>query len=413
MSKDANISDWKKLEKGIRVRLHPTRKHGLKPDMYFVLRFAAEGAVKQEGLGWASEGWTQAKARALLAQLKEARKTGEGAATLSEKRAEAKAKKEADRIRLEEEKRRAITVKDYWDAYYSPYAKQEKASETWRKEESNFTTWIIPYIGDLALCHLKPADFERIRMEMRGKQRAPRSIQLVFAVMKAVWKHAAHWEYVNGPCPANFIRIGRINNARTRFLTPDEARLLLDKVKELDADAWAFTLACLHTGGRLGEVARLTWGNVDLKSGYLTLLHTKSGKPRAIPLTRQLAELLQLMPKGTPDCLVFRNSVGTQWTAMPAKYRKAIEELKLNAGRADRRDRLVFHSLRHSAASMLLEAGEHIRTIQQIFGWSTLAMVQRYLHPTEESQVRAMASLDAMLSKRPTKVTQFRKLVGK
>ena len=407
------MSVWQKLDEGIRVRFHPTRKHGLKPDMYFVLRFTADGVKKQESLGWASKGWNLEKARDELAKLKVASRTGEGATTLSERRAEAKAKKEAERIQLEAERRRAISVKDYWDTYYAAYAKQEKNPETWRKEESNFKTWIMPYIGDQALCHLKPADFERIRMEMRDKQRAPRSIQLIFAVMKAVWKHAAHWEYVTGPCPANFIRIGRINNARTRFLSPDEARQLLNKVKELDADAWAFTLACLHTGGRLGEVARLTWGSVDLKSGYLTLLHTKSGKPRAIPLTRQLADLLKAIPQGTPDSLVFRNSEGTQWKAMPAKYRKAIKELKLNEGREDRRDRLVFHSLRHSAASMLLEAGEHVRTIQQIFGWSTLAMVQRYLHPTEASQVRAMESLDAMLSRESTKVTPFRKYGGK
>ena len=92
-------SEWQKLDEGIRARVHPTRKHGVKSDLYFVLRFTVDGQKKQEALGWASEGWTLAKARAELAKLKEAARTGNGPATLQEKRAQAKATREAERAR--------------------------------------------------------------------------------------------------------------------------------------------------------------------------------------------------------------------------------------------------------------------------------------------------------------------------
>lgn len=56
-------TDWSRIESGIRCRKHPTRKHGVKPDMYFVLRFTVDGKTHQEALGWASEGVTLDKAR--------------------------------------------------------------------------------------------------------------------------------------------------------------------------------------------------------------------------------------------------------------------------------------------------------------------------------------------------------------
>ena len=74
--------EWQRLEVGIRARIHPTRKHGALPDRYFVLRYSVDGIKKQEALGWASRGWTLAKARDELAKLRAAARTGEGPVTL-------------------------------------------------------------------------------------------------------------------------------------------------------------------------------------------------------------------------------------------------------------------------------------------------------------------------------------------
>jgi len=52
----ASQGEWLRLAPGIRVRQHPTRKHGVKADRYFVLRYVANGKHRQEALGWASEG---------------------------------------------------------------------------------------------------------------------------------------------------------------------------------------------------------------------------------------------------------------------------------------------------------------------------------------------------------------------
>ena len=71
---------------GVRYREHETRRHGLKPDRYFTIRYKLNGKDKEEALGWASEGWTEIKAFQTLCELKEAKKTGHGCLTLKEAR---------------------------------------------------------------------------------------------------------------------------------------------------------------------------------------------------------------------------------------------------------------------------------------------------------------------------------------
>ena len=71
---------------GVRYREHPKRKHGVKLDRYFVIRYRLNGKQKQEALGWSSQGWTAQKAATVLSDLKKSHVLGEGPQSLNEKR---------------------------------------------------------------------------------------------------------------------------------------------------------------------------------------------------------------------------------------------------------------------------------------------------------------------------------------
>jgi hypothetical protein len=77
---------FKTTFKGVRYRKHPTRKHGVNYDQYFIIRYKLNGKDKEEGLGWASEGMTAAKAYEDLKAIKENIKRGQGPQSLAEKR---------------------------------------------------------------------------------------------------------------------------------------------------------------------------------------------------------------------------------------------------------------------------------------------------------------------------------------
>ncbi len=72
--------------KGVRYRKHATRKHGALQDKYFTIRVQLDGKRQEEGLGWASQGWSEKNAALELEKLKENHKKGKGPVRLREKR---------------------------------------------------------------------------------------------------------------------------------------------------------------------------------------------------------------------------------------------------------------------------------------------------------------------------------------
>ena len=73
------MAKWVKTNfPGVRYREHETRKHGVRRDQYFTIRYKLHGKDKEEGLGWTSEDWTAAKAYDRLKELKENQKVARG-----------------------------------------------------------------------------------------------------------------------------------------------------------------------------------------------------------------------------------------------------------------------------------------------------------------------------------------------
>ena len=107
---------------GVRYREHATRKHGIRPDRCYSIRYKIDGKDKEEVVGWSSEGITQEIAFKRLSELRENLRSGSGAKTLEEKRLLAQAEEEAERqVKLLEEKQN-ITLRDYWEQSYKEHA---------------------------------------------------------------------------------------------------------------------------------------------------------------------------------------------------------------------------------------------------------------------------------------------------
>ena len=99
---------------GVRYREHKTRKHGVQPDKYFAIRYMHDGKQKEEGLGWASQGWDAKRASEELSRLRHANRTGEGPQTLEEKRLKA----EDERRQRAIEEKRHISFSVFFHSVY-------------------------------------------------------------------------------------------------------------------------------------------------------------------------------------------------------------------------------------------------------------------------------------------------------
>jgi len=391
-------TEWRKTSfQGVRYREHPTRKHGVRPDRYYVITYKLDGKTKTEAVGWASQGIKPADCYEILAELKRNQRTGIGPRSLEEKRK----KSEADRLATQQQ---AISFEYYFREHYLPEAKRRKIPRTIITEEHYARIWIFPALKDKPMADIRPLDVEKIGNNILDAGRAPRTAQQALAIFRLVWNHAKKRGVLERESPTRNIDLPKINNARTRFFTPEQAEQLLDLIEADDPAAYRLTLAALYTGARLGELAALTWSGVDLSGKRITFLHTKTGRPRSCPMAKRLHEVLSGLPQGEPSERVFVNRAGKSWSGQPVAFRKALKALGLNEGRTDRRDILVFHSLRHTAASFMMAAGIDAKTIQELFGWSTMQMLARYTHVLDETKHKAVQSLERALERPSSKV---------
>jgi len=85
-----------------------------------------------------------------------------------------------------------------------------------------------------------------------------------------------------------------------------------------------------------------------------------------------------------------------------------VDELGLNDGIDDRRLKVVFHTLRHTAASWLVNQGITLPVIAKILGHKTLQMTERYSHVNDESVKKAMATFDQQQTKKDNEETKYK-----
>jgi site-specific recombinase XerD len=111
-------------------------------------------------------------------------------------------------------------------------------------------------------------------------------------------------------------------------------------------------------------------------------------------MTERVKAILSGLPKVAPDSLVFPGKQGKQMTEIGDAFKKAVDDLNLNQGISDDRLKCVYHSLRHTHASRLLEAGTDIYLVKTLLGHRNIATTERYLHVRADSLRNAIKGME-------------------
>jgi len=383
---------------GVRFYEHTTRKHGVKQDRYFAIRAQVNGTRREEGLGWASEGWTEQKASTLLAELKKAHSTGEGAQTLAEKRDLADADRKARQAEQAQQMRDTLSFADFFTDIYVPHAARDKKELSHKRELGLFRKWIFESIGHRPIKEIGVVDLERLKHQMTKGDMKPRTIEYALAVVRQVFNHARRTGFYAGDSPTTLVKKPKVNNARLRYLDQQEAKRLLEELETMP-DVHDIALVSLHCGLRFGEIASLVWSNVDTTKGLLTLLDTKHGD-RQVPMTARVKAMLEQRRRSESAGLVFPKPIRSGVRPDIGKYfRDAVERSGLNDGVEDDRQKCVFHTLRHTFASWHVLAGTDLYTLGKLMGHKTPSMTARYGHLSPEGAARATRAFEATLER--------------
>ena len=382
---------------GVRYREHPTRKHGVRKDRYYTIRFRIDGVLKEEALGWASEGWDAEWAAEELGKLKANKRLGAGPKRLHEAREEAKAQEEARKAAANRASRETVTFAEFYRGEYEPLATANKKSESCRREDSLYRHWLEPVLGPLPLAQVGAVHLERIKQSMLQAGRAPRSAHYALAVVRQVFNIARRLEYFQGDAPTSKVKKPTNDNRRLRFLSHDEARRLLEGLSKKSTQLHDMALVALHTGARAGEIFSLQWGDIDLEHGIISLRDTKGGRNRQAIMTEAVKELFSNLPPGARNEYVFPSRTGARIKAVSRTFDKVADEIELNQGVDDPRLKVVFHTLRHTYASWLVMAGVDLYTVKTLMGHQTISQTERYSHLAPDAMRIAVQAFESGL----------------
>ncbi len=118
---------------------------------------------------------------------------------------------------------------------------------------------------------------------------------------------------------------------------------------------------------------------------------SKNYDSRMIPLTDSLLELFAGMQTGEPGEDVFTKMDGGAYSQAPYVFSAVVDKLELNKDRAER-DRIVFHSIRHTVATRLAQRLGP-RDLMDVMGRRTVQMAMRYVHANEDAKAKALSML--------------------
>ena len=228
------------------------------------------------------------------------------------------------------------------------------------------------------------------------KQFAPSSLIVAACGIKFFYTHTA-------PRDWKTLQKLRVPRAKTLpdVMTIDEVRRLIDAVRTPHNRAYFWTVYSL--GLRLQEGLNLQVGDIDGARMLVHVHHGKGAKDRYVPLPLRTLSLLRqywathrhplwLFPATGRDHPHAASAAGPmERSSVQGAMRRVVQEL-------DFRKAISIHTLRHSYATHLLEAGVNLRLIQQYLGHSSLQTTMVYLHLTSLGQEQARAAIERVMT---------------
>lgn len=408
-------------KEGIVYRIHATRKNGKQPDRFIAIRYRS-GAGKRtvETLGWTSEGWTVAMAISLLRELKENIRLGKRPQSLREKRSMAEdAKIEAEKL-VTKAKLATITFGEMAE-FYREWCKTHRASA--KHVEQMLDMHILPVLGDRVATSISPTDIGDLRKILAKKQPlsgrnkgvegatlSPQTILHVLKTVREVYNFALETPAPNSPGTMLFsganpalltkrnraIKLPKVDARRLRVLNYTEVEALLNYRgrREEFAEIHDMLLFALDTGVRAGEMVTLRREACDPENGTIRVLtgaadsdrSTKGGSTRVVRAGRLFPECLRMLRNriaaGGNTGYLFPSEGGVARNAksMARIMARIMAKLGWNDGVNDARNRVVWHTLRHTFATRMLEDGTDIYALKILMGHASVTTTEIYLH---------------------------------
>ena len=275
-------------------------------------------------------------------------------------------------------------------------------------------------LGRLSMKDMRPSSVERFVTQLRSKGLSESTVRQVYTIARAIGEAAVR-DGRMGKNPFAAVRRPRVTPVEAKFLEPFQIHALLAGAS--DSRYQLLFEFLVHTGMRRGEALALTWADIDSVerlvrirgtlariNGRLTVLEPKSAKSRrTIPLSEPAASILTRIHDRT---VLERTQAAQLWVdsghvfvtdiGEPCDPRNALRALTTAARRVGLPG-VGLHTLRHSAASVMLSERVPLNVVSRILGHSGISITADvYGHIAPDVSRSALDVLAAALMTRPT-----------
>ena len=362
--------------KGVFYRNSTIRNYKGKADRCFDICYRdGQGKLVWEKVGWLSEGYNAAIASQVRSERIRTIRHGDV---------------------LIKRKPREVTLREVWERYNEWL---ETGKRRPKDDRGYYRKHIEPLFADRPLSRIQPFDLEKLKMKLINNGLAPATVKHVLVLIRQLFNKAMAWGMWSGENPIKKVKLPKLSNRRERFLTPEEVHTLLADLKKTSTQLHDMSLISLHTGMRAGEIFALKWGHVDIENELILVADPKSGRSRKCFMTPTIKDLFITLHLGEPSDFVFHSRVGGPIKEVSHAFDRAVKRLGFNNGITDARQKVTFHTLRHTFASWLAIKNKPVFTIKELLGHQSLAMTERYSHLIPDHKKEAIEVIEQMLNK--------------
>ena len=309
-----------------------------------------------------------------------------------------------------------LTTGQYLSEWVQNYRGTVRESTWWRYEQL-IRIHAVPQIGRIRLSRLEPRHLESLYRDRLDQGLAGSTVKQLHNVIHNALDQAHRRSHITRNV-ASLVQPPRVPRSEIKPLSLPEANRLLDAARGDRLEA-LYVLA-LATGMRKGELQALCWRDIDLQRADLHIQHALQRTPEGYIVSEPKSDRSRrriMLPKIAVDALRShratqaeeRLALGSAWDNLDLVFanragrhldgghvlRRSLRPLLIKAGLPPIR----FHDLRHTAATILLCKGVHVKVVSEMLGHSSIALtLDTYSHVLPHMQTEAAAAMDEALS---------------
>lgn len=273
----------------------------------------------------------------------------------------------------------AKTLAEYRDEYQD-WARASLNKNTVRADMLALNKLVQAAGSSIRLDALTPRHADMVIKTMRENQRKPASINNFVRHARTAMNKAVEWQYLQQN-PFSGCRQVPEGRRPLLYMQPEDIKIFLGKLSKQDPDKRRLALAYLLTGRRRNELLQLTWDRIDLEAGRY-MVTGKGDHVRWFPMHPMFKQLLENWPGDRTGYLFKR------WRD-PSAVTHTIKAVLRETGYGH----LSLHKLRHSFASMLLNAGKDLKVVQELLGHSDYRATLIYAHLTDDKAAKDLSDI--------------------